>query len=60
MECGLDWFDVPGVIHLKMDRIYVDPVSWVQTVLENIMVFLKNVLSYFGTFPVSSAKLFFG
>ena len=36
--------------HLEMDRVYVDPVSWVQAVLEDIMEFLENVLSKVSKF----------
>ena len=57
--CGLDRLDVSGMIHLEMDRGYVDPVSWVQGVLEDIMEFLENVLSKVSTFPVCFAELFF-
>ena len=44
-----DTSDVSGMIHLEMDRGYVDPVSWVQAVLEDIVEFLENVLSKFST-----------
>ena len=57
--CGQDRFDVSGIIQLKMDRVYVDPVSWVQAVLEDIVVFLENVLSKVSTFPFFFAYLFF-
>ena len=57
--CGLDRFDVSGIIHLEMDRVYVDPVRWVHAVLQDIVKLLENVLSKFSTFPVSFAELFF-
>ena len=57
--CGLDMSDVSGMIHLEMDRGYVDPVSWVQAVLEDIVEFLEDMLSEVSTFPVCFAEFFF-
>ena len=42
---GLDWVDVSGLIYLKMDRVYVHPVSWIKVLFKNIMVLFKNMLS---------------
>ena len=49
---GLDRLDVSGVVHLKMHRSYVYPVSWAQALFENIVIFLKNVISKVSTFLV--------